>query len=295
LLVREKKIPLLSSSIKFPKVWPGYILAISAFLFAMIESMVNPQNKFSVSAFLITIIAIVYWNVCVYKIHKTVFIMADNCYPISPARAVGFGFLPFYNIYWMFKWPAETIHFIKHRSNTKVWGPAIPGLLFLLSGSISAILGALGIIIEFAVLTYLVKKLKEDLAIKPEAVPYKSKPTSMSPVIVIAIAIIPAMAIVGLLAAIAIPNLVRAREIAIVNACTANLNLIQAAKELWAIDTNVTGDATPKWEDLIPLYIKEKPSCPKGGDYTIGSMNSVARCSIEDNNTSWTTDDHILK
>ncbi len=260
---KEKREPIDPGVLKFPKIWPGYIIIILAFVSQFIEVAVNPQTRFSILAFFIAIIAIVYWNICVYKIHKTLFIMADNCYPISPARAVGFGFIPFYNLYWMFKWPAEIIRFIKFRSNIKIWGPAVPGILLLISAIGSRFLGALFLIIDFVILAYLVKKLKQDLTVKPEAIPYKSKSTSMPTGALIAVIIVPvSVALIGLLAAIAIPNFVRARTVAQANVCIANLKQIRGAVSLWALDNGKTDTDVVTMDDLVPKYIKSTPYCP---------------------------------
>ncbi|KJJ83637.1 protein containing Prepilin-type cleavage/methylation [Candidatus Omnitrophus magneticus] len=84
------------------------------------------------------------------------------------------------------------------------------------------------------------------------------------------------IAIIGLLAAVAIPNFVRARETAQKNACISNLKQIDGAKTLWSLDTGST--ATPTWTDLVTAYIKQTPSCPTGASYTIGALGSDPTC-----------------
>ena len=83
------------------------------------------------------------------------------------------------------------------------------------------------------------------------------------------------VAIIGLLAAIAIPNFVKARQTAQQNACIANLKQIEGAKQIWALDG---GSGTPTWGDLVDTYIKRQPSCPAGGDYTIGDLDTTPVC-----------------
>ena len=48
------------------------------------------------------------------------------------------------------------------------------------------------------------------------------------------------VAIIGLLAAIGIPNFVKARETAQTNACINNLRVIDEAKQQWALETGQT-------------------------------------------------------
>ncbi len=63
------------------------------------------------------------------------------------------------------------------------------------------------------------------------------------------------VAIIGLLAAIAIPNFVRAREVAQLNSIVNNLRIIEGAKDQWALENkHGTGDTAAN-TDLAP-YMK---------------------------------------
>jgi len=53
------------------------------------------------------------------------------------------------------------------------------------------------------------------------------------------------VAIIGLLAAIAIPNFIKARATSQMNACINNLRQIDSAKQQWALETHQNGTATP--------------------------------------------------
>ena len=84
------------------------------------------------------------------------------------------------------------------------------------------------------------------------------------------------VAIIGLLAAIAIPNFVKARTTAQTNACIANLKQIEGAKQIWALDG---GSGTATWGDLVDTYIKRQPGCPvTAGAYTIGDLDTTPVC-----------------
>ena len=58
------------------------------------------------------------------------------------------------------------------------------------------------------------------------------------------------VAIIGLLAAIAIPNFVRARQTSQTNACINNLRQIDSAKQEWALEKGKNGGATPVDSDI---------------------------------------------
>ena len=88
------------------------------------------------------------------------------------------------------------------------------------------------------------------------------------------------VAIIGLLAAVAIPNFMRARERAQTNACIANLKQVDGAKTLWALDTGASTGATVVMTDIVTAYIKATPSCPAGGTYTIGTIGTEPVCTV---------------
>src|SRR5437762_9376319 len=78
------------------------------------------------------------------------------------------------------------------------------------------------------------------------------------------------VAIIGLLAAIAIPNFVKARTASQKNACMANLKQMDGAKASWALEQKQTSAATPAASDLFgaTAFIRDKPACPVGGTYS---------------------------
>ena len=86
------------------------------------------------------------------------------------------------------------------------------------------------------------------------------------------------VAIIGLLAAIAIPNFIRARQTAEKNACIANLKQLQGAIQVWAIDTGAAGTATFTTADIVGNYLK---SWPKEGTivYPVpANVNATPAC-----------------
>jgi prepilin-type N-terminal cleavage/methylation domain-containing protein len=83
------------------------------------------------------------------------------------------------------------------------------------------------------------------------------------------------VAIIGLLAAIAIPNFVRARTTSQMNACINNLRLIDSAKQQWALEQRQSSTGTPAGSDLQPYLghgsAGELPSCPADSTQTWAS------------------------
>ena len=94
------------------------------------------------------------------------------------------------------------------------------------------------------------------------------------------------VAIIGLLAAIAIPNFIKARQISQKNACIANLKQIDGAINTWALEQGKTSSATAADADIFgpTLYVKVKPACPAGGAYTyqsVGATDGAIYCSLK--------------
>ena len=93
------------------------------------------------------------------------------------------------------------------------------------------------------------------------------------------------VAIIGLLAAIAIPNFVKARTASQKNACIANLKQLDGAKATWALEQRKVNTDTPVATDLFgaTAYIRDTPTCPGGGtDYIdgIGAVDTKPVCSL---------------
>ena len=103
------------------------------------------------------------------------------------------------------------------------------------------------------------------------------------------------VAIIGLLAAIAIPNFVKARATSQQNACINNLRQIDAAANEFALEHGkTTGSAINFPGDLTP-YIKLNsassiPPCPAQGTYTITAVGTIPTCSL----STLTSSPHIL-
>ena len=91
------------------------------------------------------------------------------------------------------------------------------------------------------------------------------------------------VAIIGLLAAIAVPNFIKARTASQKNACIANLKQIDGAKATWALEQKKNNaDVCTMTTDLIgpTLYIRDEPACPAGGAYDALTVGVKTTCSL---------------
>ena len=93
--------------------------------------------------------------------------------------------------------------------------------------------------------------------------------------------IIIVVAIIGLLAAIAIPSFVKARNTSQQNACINNLRIIDAGKEQSAMAEKLT-DGDTVATATVNAYVKggTTPVCPGGGTYNYRNIGSAPDCSV---------------
>ena len=122
------------------------------------------------------------------------------------------------------------------------------------------------------------------------------------------------VAIIGLLAAIAIPSFMRARTTSQANACINNLRQIEAAKDQYALENSlangaeiVASDNTASMSNLVSIgtspggYIKSYPFCPgytntatlasAAASYTVNAIGTNVVCA----NLADATPPHALK
>jgi prepilin-type N-terminal cleavage/methylation domain-containing protein len=97
------------------------------------------------------------------------------------------------------------------------------------------------------------------------------------------------VAIIGLLAAIAIPNFVRARTTSQQNACINNLRQIDGAKQQWALEFKASATTTPGATDIQPYLgrgVGSLPTCPStsntnfASSYSLQTLTNAPVCNI---------------
>ena len=93
------------------------------------------------------------------------------------------------------------------------------------------------------------------------------------------------VAIIGLLAAIAIPNFVKARAQSQCNACINNLRQIDAAANQFALEQGKKTTDPITYPDNLTPYIKLNsagsiPPCPANGGYACSAVGSTPTCTL---------------
>lgn len=87
-----------------------------------------------------------------------------------------------------------------------------------------------------------------------------------------------AVGIIAILMAIAIPNLVKARETSRQRACLSNLCEINMTKEQYAMECRKNDGDGVGWGDIVPNYLKTEPTCPIGPRYELQNIGTYPSC-----------------
>lgn len=153
---------------QLPKVWIGYVLALATFGGEAVAVTRHPQLMQShgfvvppLEIYLPVFVGVVYWLVCVHRYH--VILRAANAggYPVSPAKAVWFHFIPLYNFAWVFLWPRPLAEFVNQRLGRPEMKGWVIGAGILISAVCRLLVDAsVGLAILFLTCTYISAHLR---------------------------------------------------------------------------------------------------------------------------------------
>ncbi len=119
-----------------PKLWVGYLLGFANIVAEFVYASLDPdmaKTPFQIPPlylFILIFVGWVYWLVCVYRFHVVMQLVPGWKHPVTPGRAVGYHFIPFYNLYWFFKWPQAFADFVNARFRQVVIKPKAIGAVF---------------------------------------------------------------------------------------------------------------------------------------------------------------------
>ena len=145
-----------------PWVWVGFLFAGLLFICEVVFVFMDlEETNLTIAVTLIGLPGMIYWLFCIYRIHKILAELTNNRYPISPAEAAVKHLIPFYNIYWVFAWPAELSNFLNRRGRVSIISGYVIGTMLLLSLLARTIDGAIGMAFVFGVTMYVSSKVKQ--------------------------------------------------------------------------------------------------------------------------------------
>jgi hypothetical protein len=209
----------------------------------------------------------------------------------SAGKAVGFCFIPFFNLYWIFFTYRRLCLRIDEQRDLYGLPPSnLRGLATM--ACIFQLIPYINLLLDYTIITPIFIGMMQSsvnrlVRTSATTVPRATLPASSLPAYgmsggaiaaIICACLIP---FIGLLAAIAIPSFVKARNMSQRNACINNMRMIDAAKEQAALEhTYREGNTVP--EQQVSEYLKNGFSglvCPKGGRYTIKPVGEEPECS----------------
>jgi hypothetical protein len=162
-----------------PTIWIGYLLGVATMIAEYVAVSLHPEltkapdlakGEFVVPPlylFLTGFVGGIYWLACIYRIHVVLARVPGWTHPISPARAVGFHFIPIYFLYWIFKWPLEIAKFVNGRLRRPLMKPVMIGIATLLALVTHLFDSGFGLILLFLPLSYVSQCIKQALAEPP--------------------------------------------------------------------------------------------------------------------------------
>lgn len=151
----------------FPRIWVGYLLGVATLVAEVVAVTLHPELAKEpllippLYLFLTNFVSLVYWLVCVYEYHVVLSRATAGQYPITPMRAAWFHLIPFYGLYWVFKWPRELARFVNSRVQISFMNPDRAGLAVFIAFAVFLVLDrGLGMIMLFSRASYLSKCLR---------------------------------------------------------------------------------------------------------------------------------------
>jgi hypothetical protein len=157
---------------QLPVIWIGYLLGVATLVAEFVAVSLHPDLAKEggippLYLFLASFVGGVYWLVCIYQVHVVMAHVPGWKHPISPARAVGFHFIPFYQFYWIFKWPHEIANFVNARLPEPVMKPVAVGVAVLAALILRILDPGFGLILLFFPISYVSECLRRALGAPP--------------------------------------------------------------------------------------------------------------------------------
>lgn len=211
----EKSSPI--AEIKFPRPVIGLVASIAFILIiigAIIFGALGQEAAMGMMmglAIFFAFFCVIYFLTAVYGLHSALAQATNGTYPITPGRALGFHFIPFYNFYWICKWPYEISRFVNTLEKKQRLSPGLFAFGMLMSVLSSRI--GIGLVLEMSLLLNLVRRSREAVANEEALNEYRASNKKMKALPVWAVLVI-FIGIFALLAAIAVPNFIQARNAA---------------------------------------------------------------------------------
>ncbi len=152
------------------KIWIGFAFAFAVLVAEVVDVAADGQSRGAKLGLLMApLVGWIYWLACVQRFHTILNWISPrmagaSTYPITPGQAVGYHFIPFYNFFWLFKWPMVLSRYLRENTSVRMVSGGFLGLLGFLGLFLRLADGFLGLSLMFCVGLYISRKLREAVA-----------------------------------------------------------------------------------------------------------------------------------
>jgi hypothetical protein len=148
-------------------IWIGFVLAfgfLAAEIYVVLNGLTDGADRLILG--IVGFAGVLYWLSCVQRFHTILNLIAPwvagkSIYPYTPGQAVGYHFIPFYNLYWAYKWPAELSSYLQENTPVRMVSGGALGLLALAALLLRFVDGFLGLSLLFLIGLYISSKLRQ--------------------------------------------------------------------------------------------------------------------------------------
>lgn len=106
-----------------PNVWFSFVLVGVAIVISHLYFVIAEAYWFVLG--LVTFAIHIYWLVCVYKIHLTLWHATRFTYPMKPNHVLFFHFVPVFNLIWPFFWCPRLVRFLSTEKHMRIYQAAL--------------------------------------------------------------------------------------------------------------------------------------------------------------------------
>ncbi|HTG32327.1 MAG TPA: hypothetical protein VLB76_05305 [Thermoanaerobaculia bacterium] len=151
------------------KIWIGFAFAFAFLVGEGVYLAAGESPAAKLGPLMAAFAGWFYWLACVQRFHTILNRISPRVagaptYPITPSQAVGYHFIPFFNLFWLFKWPMVLSKYLRENTSVRMVPGALLGLLGFLGLLLRVVDGFLGLSVMFCVAFYISRKLREAVA-----------------------------------------------------------------------------------------------------------------------------------
>ncbi len=150
-----------------PWVWVGFFFVAAYIVEETLWVVLELDEAFvNLVLILIAIAGWIYWLFCVSRFHTILAQISRNTYPIAPAEAAWKHLIPFYNLVWIFRWPATMSDYLNRRDRVKMVSGNLLGVYLLSSLLFGRFVDSgVGLAGTFIIGMYISSKLRQHIAL----------------------------------------------------------------------------------------------------------------------------------